>query len=57
MPPGWMFAMKPSYGTAKVIVHEPVEPKGRTEQEFADEVRRRMIEGLPEDQRPIIKKE
>jgi hypothetical protein len=29
----------------------------RTEQEFGDEVRRRMIEGLPVDQRPIITNE
>jgi 1-acyl-sn-glycerol-3-phosphate acyltransferase len=57
MPPGWMFAMKPSYGTAKVIVHEPVESKGRTEEELTAEVRRRMVEGLPEDQRPSIKDE
>lgn len=55
MPPGWMFAMKPSYGTAKVVVHEPVETVGRTEEEVAEEVRKRMIEGLPEDQRPLEK--
>jgi hypothetical protein len=32
--------------------------RSRTKQEFADEVRRAMIEeGLPEDQRPIITNE
>jgi len=54
MPPGWMFAMKPSYKNAKVVVHEPVETEGRTEDEVAQEVRRRMIEGLPEDQKPLL---
>lgn len=55
MPPGWMFANRPSHGVAKVIVHEPVESEGRTEEELAEEVRKRMIEGLPEDQRPLNK--
>lgn len=53
MPIGWMFAMKPSYGTAKVIVHEPVESTGRTEEELAEAVRQSMIEGLPDDQVPL----
>uniref|UniRef100_A0A7R9WW38 Phospholipid/glycerol acyltransferase domain-containing protein n=1 Tax=Craspedostauros australis TaxID=1486917 RepID=A0A7R9WW38_9STRA len=53
MPPGWMFAMRPSYKNAKIIVHEPVETEGRTEEEVAAEVRRRMIEGLPDYQRPL----
>jgi hypothetical protein len=53
MPVGWMFAMRPSYKIAKVVIHEPVESVGRTEQELAAEVRRRMISGLPEDQRPL----
>ena len=56
MPIGWMFAMKPSYGTAKVIVHEPVESVGRTEEELAEAVRESMISGLPDDQVPLKKK-
>jgi 1-acyl-sn-glycerol-3-phosphate acyltransferase len=52
MPHHWMFPFKPARGVAKVIVHEPVESVGKTEAELADEVRRRMISGLPEDQRP-----
>ena len=52
MPHGWMFSMKPAYKLAKVVVHDPVESKGRTEEELAEEVRRRMISGLPDDQKP-----
>jgi len=55
MPIGWMFAMKPSYGTAKVIVHEPVESAGRTEAELAEAVRTSLLSGLPDDQRPAEK--
>jgi len=55
MPIGWMFAMKPSHGTAKVIVHEPVESVGRTEVELAEAVRTSMISGLPDEQRPVDK--
>ena len=53
MPIGWMFSSKPAHGLAKVIVHEPVESVGRTEEELAAEVRKRMISGLPEDQVPL----
>ena len=55
MPIGWMFAMKPSHGNAKVIVHEPVESVGRTEEELAEAVRESMMSGLPEDQVPLNK--
>lgn len=53
MPTGWMFAMKPSRGTAKIIVHEPVESEGKTEEELAEAVRESMINGLPDDQKPL----
>jgi 1-acyl-sn-glycerol-3-phosphate acyltransferase len=53
MPIGWMFSMKPSHGTAKVVVHEPIESVGRTEEELAEAVRESMISGLPADQVPL----
>ena len=52
MPTGWMFAMKPSYGTAKIVVHEPIESEGKTEEELAEAVRESMISGLPDYQKP-----
>jgi len=55
MPPHWMFPFRSSHGIAKVVVHEPVESVGRTEEELAEEVRKAMISGLPEDQRPLEK--
>lgn len=55
MPIGWMFAMIPSHGTAKVIVQEPVESVGRTEAELAEAVRASLLSGLPDDQRPLEK--
>ncbi|CAJ1946513.1 unnamed protein product [Cylindrotheca closterium] len=57
MPIGWMFAIKPSYRTAKVVVQEPVESVGRTEEELAEAVRTSMLSGLPDDQRPVNKSE
>jgi 1-acyl-sn-glycerol-3-phosphate acyltransferase len=53
MPTGWMFAMKPSHGTAKVVVHEPIESVGKTEAELAEAVRNSMITGLGDDQKPL----
>ena len=55
MPTGWMFQMKPSRKIAKVIVHEPVESKGKTEDELAQAVRESVLAGLPEDQLPLLK--
>ena len=51
-----MFASKASYGLAKVIIHDPVESVGKTEDELAAEVRRRMISGLPDEQKPLNEK-
>jgi 1-acyl-sn-glycerol-3-phosphate acyltransferase len=53
MPTGWMMAMRPARGLAQVIVHEPVQSQGKTEQELAQAVRESMIKGLPEDQMPL----
>jgi 1-acyl-sn-glycerol-3-phosphate acyltransferase len=53
MPTGWMFAMKPSYKTAKIVVHQPVESEGKTEEELAEAVRESLIRGLGEDQKPL----
>jgi 1-acyl-sn-glycerol-3-phosphate acyltransferase len=53
MPTGWMFSMKPARGTARVVVHEPIESKGKTEAELAAAVRESLISGLPEDQKPL----
>jgi 1-acyl-sn-glycerol-3-phosphate acyltransferase len=43
----------PTYKTAKVIIHEPVESVGKTEAELAEAVRQSMISGLPDDQKPL----
>lgn len=51
-PPHWMYPNRPGHGVAKVIVHEPIETKGRKEEEIVKEVREVMISGLPPDQRP-----
>ncbi|KAG7360983.1 1-acyl-sn-glycerol-3-phosphate acyltransferase [Nitzschia inconspicua] len=53
MPTGWMMAMRPAHGLAEVVVHEPVESEGKTEEELAQAVRQSMINGLPEDQVPL----
>ena len=54
MPSYWMFPYRPAGGGAcTVIVHEPVESKGKTEEELAIAVRESIIAGLPEEQRPL----
>jgi len=52
MPSYWLFPIRPSRGVAKVIVHEPIESKNKTEEELANAARDAIISGLPEDQRP-----
>lgn len=52
MPAHWMFPYRPAAGVCSVVVHEPVESDGRTEEELARLVRQSIIAGLPEDQRP-----
>jgi len=48
----WMFPNKPAGRVTKVVVHEPVESEGKTEDELASQVRKAMISGLPPEQRP-----
>jgi len=52
MPSYWMFPFKPAHNVCKVVVHEPVESEGKTEEELAEAVRKAIISGLPEEQRP-----
>lgn len=51
-PHNWMFPRKSSHSVCRVIVHDPIESTDKTEQELADAVRQKIIEGLPESQRP-----
>lgn len=53
MPIQWMMAMRPAHPLAEVIVHEPISSDDKTEDELVDAVRKVMIEGLPENQRPL----
>eukprot|EP00536_Pseudo-nitzschia_multiseries_P017253 jgi/Psemu1/224249/e_gw1.1451.25.1 len=53
MPTGWMMAMRPAYKLAKVVVHPPISSNDKTEDELVEAVRKSMIEGLPENQRPL----
>lgn len=55
MPIHWMFPYRPARGVTKVIIHEPIESEGKTEEDLAETVRQSMISGLPEDQRPESK--
>jgi len=55
MPSYWMFPYRPAgFGACRVVVHEPVESKGRTEEELAIAVRESIINGLPKEQRPTV---
>lgn len=53
MPSYWMFPYRRSGGVCKVVVHEPVESEGISEEELAERVRASIIKGLPEEQRPL----
>mmetsp|Transcript_25777 Transcript_25777/g.70849 ORF Transcript_25777/g.70849 Transcript_25777/m.70849 type:complete len:372 (-) Transcript_25777:524-1639(-) len=53
MPLGWMMAMRPAYGLAKVVVHPPIPSNDKTEEELVEAVRKSMTEGLPEHQKPL----
>jgi len=55
MPTYWMFPYRRAGGVCKVVVHKPVESKGRTEEELAKLVRQDIISGLPENQLPASK--
>ncbi len=52
-PPDWMFPRRASHGVCKVVVHEPIESEGITEDELFTKVREAIIDGLPEDQKPL----
>lgn len=52
-PSFFMFPCRPAGKIAKVVVHEPVESEGKTEDELAEAVRQSIISGLPDDQRPV----
>ena len=52
-PSNWMFPMTPCHSICKVVVHNPIESKGKTEEELAEAVRQAIISGLPEEQRPL----
>jgi len=52
MPSHWLFPFRPAHGVAKVVVHEPVETEGKSEEELANAARDAIISGLPADQRP-----
>lgn len=54
--PVWgMFPIRSARSICKIIVHEPIESKGKTEDELVEEVRAAMLEGLPDDQQPLQK--
>ncbi len=52
-PPNWMFPRRSSAGICKVVVHDPIESEGKTEEELAEAIREAIISGLPEEQRPL----
>ena len=53
MPTGWMMAMRPAWGLAEVVVHRPIASDDKTEEELVEAVRKSMIDGLPDDQKPV----
>ena len=54
MPYYWMFPFRaPRSIPAKVIIHDPIPSKDKTEEELGQIVRAAIISGLPEDQRPL----
>jgi hypothetical protein len=48
----WVMPHRRTGDTVEVIIHEPIESKGKTEEELAEAVRQSMISGLVADQRP-----
>lgn len=58
MPFYWMFPFRAARSMgAQVIIHDPIESTDKTEAELAEAVRQAIIDGLPEDQKPLEKKE
>jgi 1-acyl-sn-glycerol-3-phosphate acyltransferase len=52
-PPSYIFPRIPSSRVCKVIVHDPIETVGRSEEEIAKLVRKAVMSGLPDDQLPL----
>jgi len=52
-PSNWMFPRKSCRQACKVIVHEAIESTGLSEQELSNKVKDAIINGLPENQRPL----
>jgi 1-acyl-sn-glycerol-3-phosphate acyltransferase len=52
-PPSYIFPRIPSRRVCKVIVHDPIETVGRSEEEIAKLVRSAVMSGLPDDQLPL----
>lgn len=48
----WVMPHRRTADIVEVIIHEPVESKGKTEEELAAAVRQSMISGLVPEQRP-----
>ena len=53
MPLHWMFPFRPGHSVSRVVVHAPIESKGKTEAELAAAVRSAMIDGLDDYQKPL----
>ena len=52
-PTKWMFPLSPSHRRCKVVVNNPIESKGLSEAELAEKVRQSIIDGLPDEQKPL----
>lgn len=48
----WVMPHRRTGDLVEVVIHEPVESTGKTEEELAEAVRQSMISGLAPDQRP-----
>ncbi|GMI20804.1 hypothetical protein TeGR_g1266 [Tetraparma gracilis] len=54
MPTNWVMPLRPSSGVpGEIIVHPPISSVGKTEAELTEAVRRAIISGLPDQQRPV----
>jgi len=57
MPHYWLMPFQAPSKVAKVIIHDPISSEDKTEAELVRQVRAKIIEGLPEDQRPTEEEE
>lgn len=52
--PVWaMFPLRAARPLCKIIVHDPIESEGKTEEELVQFIRKTMKAGLPDDQQPL----